>query len=41
MNYEHVDALVEAVHGTYLYAVHALAADTIFVDHISHGGKIP
>src|SRR5258707_2696112 len=33
---EHVLALVEAVDGTYLYAVHVLTFDTAFIDDVGH-----
>jgi hypothetical protein len=33
---EHVLALVEAVDGTYLHAVHVLTFDTAFIDDVGH-----
>ena len=36
MDDEHVLALVEAVDGTYLYAVHVLTFDTAFIDDVGH-----
>ena len=33
---EHVLALIEAVDGTYLYAVHIFTFDTAFIDDVGH-----
>src|SRR5262249_27232689 len=36
MNDEHVFTLVEAIHRTYLHAVHVFAFDTVFDDDVGH-----
>jgi hypothetical protein len=36
VNDEHVFALVEAVDGTYLYAVHVFTFDAAFIDDVGH-----
>ena len=40
MDYQHVFALVEAIDGADLHAIHILAADTGFGDYVSHGVRI-
>ena len=40
MDDEHVVALVEAIHGADLDAVHVLALDAVFGDDVSHRGRI-
>src|SRR5439155_7792041 len=39
MDYEHVLALVEAVHGADLDAIHVFALDTGFIDDVGHCGS--
>jgi hypothetical protein len=40
MNDEHVLTLVEAVHGADFDAIHVLALDAVFDDHIRHWGLL-
>jgi hypothetical protein len=45
MNDEHIFALVEAINGAHLYAIHELALDAAFIDDIgqmpsSFGGSV-
>src|SRR6185436_30753 len=40
MDHEHVVALVEAVDGAHLDAVHVLTLDAVFGDDVSHRGRI-
>ena len=41
MNDEHILALVEAVHGANLHAIHQLTLDAAFVDDVGQLGVLP
>jgi hypothetical protein len=41
MDDQHILALVEAVHGTDLHAIHVLALDAVLGDHIGHRQSPP